>query len=178
MAMPEVQPAPETPDAARPNAPVKRRMWLSPLNQRRWRNFRRNGRAYWSLIIFSVLFGLSLFGRLFLGCRFFDLGFLGFRLGLGLGYGAFGSFCNLGYDVVYLHRCKFLAVSLLAAKPFAAFVFKNDNLFGFALFYNMSLNRDTVEYGLPDADVFSIRKHQHPVKGYRTANFPGQFLNS
>ncbi|MCV6585897.1 MAG: ABC transporter permease [Marinibacterium sp.] len=37
-----------------------RRSWLSPLNQRRWRNFRRNGRAYWSLLIFSVLFGLSL----------------------------------------------------------------------------------------------------------------------
>ena len=35
-------------------------MALSPLNARRWRNFRRNGRAYWSLIIFSVLFGLSL----------------------------------------------------------------------------------------------------------------------
>lgn len=38
-------------------------MKLSPLNQRRWRNFRRNGRAYWSLIIFSVLFGLSLFAE-------------------------------------------------------------------------------------------------------------------
>ncbi len=38
-------------------------MALSPLNQRRWRNFRRNGRAYWSLIIFSVLFGLSLFAE-------------------------------------------------------------------------------------------------------------------
>jgi len=34
---------------------------LSPLAQRRWRNFRRNGRAYWSLLIFSVLFGISLF---------------------------------------------------------------------------------------------------------------------
>ena len=38
-------------------------MALSPLNQRRWRNFRRNRRAYWSLIIFSVLFGLSLFAE-------------------------------------------------------------------------------------------------------------------
>ncbi|MGC9368444.1 MAG: ABC transporter permease [Paracoccaceae bacterium] len=36
---------------------------LSPLNQRRWRNFKRNRRAYWSLIIFSVLFGLSLFAE-------------------------------------------------------------------------------------------------------------------
>ena len=33
---------------------------MSPLNQRRWRNFRRNRRAFWSLIIFCVLFGLSL----------------------------------------------------------------------------------------------------------------------
>ncbi|TLP69070.1 ABC transporter permease [Parasedimentitalea maritima] len=38
-------------------------MAMSPLNQRRWRNFRRNGRAFWSLIIFSVLFGLSLFAE-------------------------------------------------------------------------------------------------------------------
>ncbi len=35
-------------------------MKLSPLNQRRWRNFRRNKRAFWSLILFSILFGLSL----------------------------------------------------------------------------------------------------------------------
>jgi len=38
-------------------------MRLSPLNQRRWRNFKRNRRATWSLIIFSVLFGLSLFAE-------------------------------------------------------------------------------------------------------------------
>ena len=38
-------------------------MTLSPLNQRRWRNFRRNGRAFWSLIIFGVLFILSLFAE-------------------------------------------------------------------------------------------------------------------
>ncbi|MCL6283684.1 ABC transporter permease [Ruegeria sp. 2012CJ41-6] len=38
-------------------------MALSPLNQRRWRNFRRNGRAYWSLILFSVIFGFSLFAE-------------------------------------------------------------------------------------------------------------------
>ncbi|MAC76646.1 MAG: peptide ABC transporter permease [Rhodobacteraceae bacterium] len=41
----------------------KRRPFLSPLNQRRWRNFKRNRRAYWSLILFSVLFGLSLFAE-------------------------------------------------------------------------------------------------------------------
>ena len=38
-------------------------MKLSPLNQRRWRNFTANRRAYWSLIIFSVLFGLTLFAE-------------------------------------------------------------------------------------------------------------------
>ena len=36
---------------------------LSPLGQRRWRNFKRNRRAYWSLIVFSVLFTLSLFAE-------------------------------------------------------------------------------------------------------------------
>ncbi len=36
---------------------------LSPLNQRRWRNFKRNRRAYWSLIVFAILFGLSLFAE-------------------------------------------------------------------------------------------------------------------
>ncbi len=35
-------------------------MVLSPLNQRRWRNFKANRRAWWSLLIFSVLFMLSL----------------------------------------------------------------------------------------------------------------------
>jgi microcin C transport system permease protein len=38
-------------------------MALSPLNARRWRNFKANRRAYWSLIIFSILFGLSLFAE-------------------------------------------------------------------------------------------------------------------
>lgn len=38
-------------------------MRLSPLNQRRWRNFKSNRRAYWSLIIFSTLFVLSLFAE-------------------------------------------------------------------------------------------------------------------
>jgi len=47
--------------------PVTRGPWgmrLSPLNQRRWRNFTANRRAYWSLIVFSILFGLSLFAEL------------------------------------------------------------------------------------------------------------------
>jgi microcin C transport system permease protein len=37
-----------------------RRSFLSPLNQRRVRNFKANRRGYWSLILFSVLFVLSL----------------------------------------------------------------------------------------------------------------------
>jgi len=36
---------------------------LSPLNQRRWRNFRRNGRAFWSLILFAVVFTVTLFAE-------------------------------------------------------------------------------------------------------------------
>lgn len=38
-------------------------MALSPLNQRRWRNFCANRRAYWSLWLFAVLYGLSLFAE-------------------------------------------------------------------------------------------------------------------
>ncbi|MFO7772149.1 MAG: ABC transporter permease [Roseovarius gahaiensis] len=38
-------------------------MALSPLNQRRWRNFKRNKRAFWSLLIFSVIFVLTLFAE-------------------------------------------------------------------------------------------------------------------
>ena len=38
-------------------------MALSPLNQRRWRNFRRNRRAYWSLVLFAIVFGVSLFAE-------------------------------------------------------------------------------------------------------------------
>ena len=45
------------------NGQRTRRPWLSPLNQRRWRNFQRNRRAVWSLRIFCVLFGLSLFAE-------------------------------------------------------------------------------------------------------------------
>jgi len=39
-------------------------MRLSPLNQRRWRNFRKNRRAFWALILFCILFGTSLFAEL------------------------------------------------------------------------------------------------------------------
>ncbi len=60
MAMPEVQTEMPAEAPAAPETAPRKRPWLSPLNQRRWRNFTRNRRAYWSLIIFSVLFGISL----------------------------------------------------------------------------------------------------------------------
>jgi microcin C transport system permease protein len=40
-----------------------RRPFLSPLNQRRWHNFKANRRGYWSLWIFLALFVLSLFAE-------------------------------------------------------------------------------------------------------------------
>ena len=39
-------------------------MAMTELNRRRLRNFRRNTRAFWSLIIFTILFVLSLFAEL------------------------------------------------------------------------------------------------------------------
>lgn len=36
---------------------------LSPINQRRWRNFKANKRGYWSLWLFAILFFLSLFAE-------------------------------------------------------------------------------------------------------------------
>ena len=40
------------------------RLRLSPLNQRRWRNFKANRRGYWSLWLFLILFVVSLFADL------------------------------------------------------------------------------------------------------------------
>jgi microcin C transport system permease protein len=37
--------------------------WLSPLNRRRWANFKSNRRGYWSLWIFAILFVLTLFAE-------------------------------------------------------------------------------------------------------------------
>jgi microcin C transport system permease protein len=50
-------------DLAAPAAPVKAPL-LSPINRRRWQNFKANGRGYWSLWIFLVLFVLTLFAEL------------------------------------------------------------------------------------------------------------------
>ncbi|AKS47351.1 microcin C transport system permease protein [Octadecabacter temperatus] len=50
-------------ETAIPPTPKKSRFSLSPLNKRRWRNFTRNRRAYWSLWIFLFLFVMSLFAE-------------------------------------------------------------------------------------------------------------------
>jgi microcin C transport system permease protein len=39
-------------------------MQLSPLNRRRWQLFRRNRRGYWSFVLFSILFVLSMLAPL------------------------------------------------------------------------------------------------------------------
>jgi microcin C transport system permease protein len=49
---------------AEPSAAMVPRPRLSPLNQRRWQNFKANRRGYWSLWIFLFLFGLSLCAEL------------------------------------------------------------------------------------------------------------------
>jgi microcin C transport system permease protein len=53
------------PETLVPDLPSERtsRFALSPLNQRRWRNFKSNRRAFWSLIILGVLYGISLFAE-------------------------------------------------------------------------------------------------------------------
>ncbi|MDG4647120.1 ABC transporter permease [Roseibacterium sp. SDUM158017] len=62
-ARPRIDPEP----GLRPTPPLvtppPRRGWLSPLNRRRWDNFKANRRAYWSLWIFALLYGLSLFAE-------------------------------------------------------------------------------------------------------------------
>jgi microcin C transport system permease protein len=42
----------------------RRRFALSPINRRRWENFKANRRGYWSFWVFTVLFVLSLFAEL------------------------------------------------------------------------------------------------------------------
>ncbi len=44
--------------------PARRQFIMSPLNRRRWQNFKRNRRGYWSFWIFIVLFVVSLFAEL------------------------------------------------------------------------------------------------------------------
>jgi microcin C transport system permease protein len=42
----------------------QRGLRLSPLNRRRWQNFKANRRGFWSFWIFSILFIVSLFAEL------------------------------------------------------------------------------------------------------------------
>ena len=55
----------KTADAPAVTAPPNKRGFfsLSPINQRRWYNFKRNKRGYWSFWIFVVLFFVSLFAE-------------------------------------------------------------------------------------------------------------------
>ena len=59
-----VVPQPMPGAAPAPALAPSRRPWLTPLGRRRWRVFRANSRAFWSLAIFSVLFVLSLFAEI------------------------------------------------------------------------------------------------------------------
>ncbi len=63
--LPPVEPQDLPPDA--PPLVVRRRRFgflqLSPINERRWRNFKANRRGYWSLVIFLGLFIMSLFAE-------------------------------------------------------------------------------------------------------------------
>lgn len=47
----------------RPSAPSARRFSLSPINRRRWNNFKANKRGLWSLRIFLALFAVTLFAE-------------------------------------------------------------------------------------------------------------------
>lgn len=49
--------------APKPSATLSEARWLSPLNQRRVRNFRANRRGWWSFVLFTVLFVFSLFAE-------------------------------------------------------------------------------------------------------------------
>jgi microcin C transport system permease protein len=57
--------------------PSRRQVGLSPLNKRRWQNFKANKRGYWSLWIFSILFLVSLFAEVIANDRPFLIKFDG-----------------------------------------------------------------------------------------------------
>ncbi|MGL5165635.1 MAG: ABC transporter permease [Afipia sp.] len=57
--------------------PSRHPLGMSPLNQRRWRNFKSNRRGYWSFWIFSALFLISLFAELIANDRPFLIKFDG-----------------------------------------------------------------------------------------------------
>ena len=57
--------------------PSRHPLQLSPLNRRRWQNFKSNRRGYWSFWIFLVLFFVSLFAELIANDRPFLIKFDG-----------------------------------------------------------------------------------------------------
>lgn len=57
--------------------PSRHPLRISPLNQRRWRNFKSNRRGYWSFWIFALLFVVSLFAELIANDRPFLIKFDG-----------------------------------------------------------------------------------------------------
>ncbi|MBH0238737.1 ABC transporter permease [Methylobrevis sp. L22] len=61
-AVPHASPADALPRTA-PGGSPRRRFALSPMNRRRWQNFKANRRGYVSLWIFSILFVLTLFAE-------------------------------------------------------------------------------------------------------------------
>ncbi len=58
------EPLPPAPPLARAQRSLADRLTLSPINERRWQNFRANRRGYWSLWLFLGFFGLSLCANL------------------------------------------------------------------------------------------------------------------
>jgi microcin C transport system permease protein len=62
--LPKSAEEPPLPGRVRLAEAQKRGLGLSPLNRRRWENFKANRRGYCSLIIFLVLFVLSMFAEL------------------------------------------------------------------------------------------------------------------
>ena len=57
--------------------PERRRVSLSPVNRRRWQNFKSNRRGYWSLWIFLTLFVISLFAEFIANSKPFMINFDG-----------------------------------------------------------------------------------------------------
>ncbi|EGP08885.1 oligopeptide/dipeptide uptake family ABC transporter [Bradyrhizobiaceae bacterium SG-6C] len=57
--------------------PSRHPLRVSPLNRRRWRNFKSNRRGYWSFWIFGLLFFISLFAELIANDRPFLIKFDG-----------------------------------------------------------------------------------------------------
>ena len=57
--------------------PSRHPLGLSPLNRRRWQNFKSNRRGYWSFWIFLILFVVSLFAELIANDRPFLIKFDG-----------------------------------------------------------------------------------------------------